>query len=84
MPALAKHKLQQDEIGSTEVEFFEVFDVVLYLGVIDILQAYTLKKKLEHAYKSFYFDPQTISAIEPKLYSKRFISFLKKVFPDQP
>ncbi|CAL2236346.1 unnamed protein product [Prunus armeniaca] len=84
MPAQANLKLLQDEVDSTEVELFEFYDVVLYMGIIDILQEYNVKKKVEHAYKSLQFDPQSISAVEPKLYAKRFINFLEKVFPDPP
>ncbi|KAK9287452.1 hypothetical protein L1049_015873 [Liquidambar formosana] len=83
MPAQASQKIIQDEATSMEVELFEVYDVVLYLGMIDILQEYNLKKKVEHAYKSLRCDPLSISAVEPKLYSKRFINFLEKVFPDK-
>ncbi|KAK9750215.1 hypothetical protein RND81_02G180500 [Saponaria officinalis] len=81
MPALAKRKVQENETDSTEVELFEVYDVVLYLGIIDILQDYSLKKKIEHSSKSLYLDPMSISVLEPKLYAKRFINFLEKVFP---
>ncbi|KAK6121331.1 hypothetical protein DH2020_044903 [Rehmannia glutinosa] len=82
MPAQANHKLVQvDETDSSEAELFEVYDVVLYLGIIDILQEYNLKKKLEHTYKSTKFDPMSISVLEPKLYSKRFIDFLHRIFP---
>ncbi|KAK6121374.1 hypothetical protein DH2020_044901 [Rehmannia glutinosa] len=82
MPAQANHKLVQvDETDSSEAELFEVYDVVLYLGIIDILQEYNLKKKLEHTYKSTKFDPMFISVLEPKLYSKRFIDFLHRIFP---
>ncbi|XP_041010885.1 phosphatidylinositol 4-phosphate 5-kinase 8-like [Juglans microcarpa x Juglans regia] len=80
MPAQANRKLQQDD--DSGVELFEVYDVVLYLGIIDILQEYNVKKKLEHTLKSLHFDPTTISAVEPKLYATRFINFLKTVFPD--
>ncbi|KAL2231427.1 UNVERIFIED_CONTAM: Phosphatidylinositol 4-phosphate 5-kinase 8 [Sesamum indicum] len=83
MPAQANHKLMQAETASTEIELFEVYDVVLYLGIIDILQEYNMKKKIEHTCKSMKFDPQSISVVEPKLYSKRFISFLEKIFPLQ-
>lgn len=31
--------------------------VLVYLGIIDILQSYRLKKKLEHTMKSFITDP---------------------------
>ncbi|CAL1352634.1 unnamed protein product [Linum trigynum] len=84
MPAQASHKLLQEEGDSTEVELFEVYDVVLYMGVIDILQEYNARKKAENAYKSLKFNPLTISVVEPKLYSQRFISFLQKVFPEPP
>lgn len=83
MPAQANRKVQQDEANSKE-ELFEVYDVVLYLGMIDILQVYNVRKKAEHAYKALQFDPLTISVVEPKLYSRRFINFLEKVFPEQP
>ncbi|WMV12443.1 hypothetical protein MTR67_005828 [Solanum verrucosum] len=84
MPAQANQKVMQDEAASVQVELFEVYDVVLYLGIIDILQEYNMKKKLEHSYKSLQFDPMSISVIEPKIYSKRFLSFLEKVFPVEP
>lgn len=81
MPAQANRKVTQDETDSTEIELFEVYDVVLYMGIIDILQEYNLKKKVEHAYKSLKYDPLKVSAVEPKLYARRFINFLEKVFP---
>ncbi|XXG60888.1 hypothetical protein AAC387_Pa04g2687 [Persea americana] len=83
MPAKAHRKLQFDGADSELGDLFDVYDVVLYLGIIDILQEYNIKKKIEHAYKSLRFNPLTISAVEPKLYSKRFISFLERVFPEQ-
>ncbi|KAG5386636.1 hypothetical protein IGI04_038106 [Brassica rapa subsp. trilocularis] len=51
----------------------EVVEVILYFGIIDILQDYDITKKLEHAYKSLHADPTSISAVDPKLYSKRRI-----------
>ncbi|KAK6156968.1 hypothetical protein DH2020_011216 [Rehmannia glutinosa] len=84
MPAQANHKIMQAETDSAEVELFEVYDVVLYLGIIDILQEYNMKKKIEHACKSLKYDPLSISVVEPKIYSKRFITFLEKIFPRQP
>lgn len=84
MPAQANHKLLDNEGDSNEVELFEVYDVVLYMGIIDILQEYNVKKKVEHAYKSLQFDPLEISVVEPKFYASRFINFLEQKFPDQP
>lgn len=58
----------------------EIYEVVLYFGIIDILQDYDISKKLEHAYKSLQADPTSISAVDPKLYSKRFREFIGCVF----
>ncbi|XP_010267271.1 PREDICTED: phosphatidylinositol 4-phosphate 5-kinase 9-like [Nelumbo nucifera] len=62
-------------------DFGEVYDVVLYLGIIDILQEYNMSKKIEHAYKSIQFDSLSISAVDPIFYSRRFLEFIQKVFP---
>ena len=61
----------------------EVYDVVLYFGIIDILQDYDISKKLEHAYKSLQADPASISAVDPKLYSRRFRDFIRKIFVEE-
>ncbi|KAG6388730.1 hypothetical protein SASPL_150162 [Salvia splendens] len=58
----------------------ETYEVVLYFGIIDILQDYDLTKKFEHAYKSLQVDPTSISAVDPKLYSKRFRDFVGRIF----
>ncbi|KZV28831.1 phosphatidylinositol 4-phosphate 5-kinase 2 [Dorcoceras hygrometricum] len=58
----------------------ETYTVVLYFGIIDILQDYDISKKLEHAYKSLHVDPASISAVDPKLYSKRFKDFVGRTF----
>ncbi|CAM8974586.1 unnamed protein product [Rhodiola kirilowii] len=58
----------------------ESYDVILQFGIIDILQDYDISKKLEHAYKSFQADPSSISAVDPKLYSRRFRDFIAKIF----
>ncbi|KAL3845568.1 hypothetical protein ACJIZ3_002971 [Penstemon smallii] len=58
----------------------ETYEVVLYFGIIDILQDYDISKKLEHAYKSLQVDSTSISAVDPKLYSKRFRDFVGRIF----
>ncbi|RAL38783.1 hypothetical protein DM860_013464 [Cuscuta australis] len=58
----------------------ETSDAILYFGIIDILQDYDITKKLEHAYKSLQADPASISAVEPKLYSRRFRDFIGRIF----
>ncbi|KAK3036393.1 hypothetical protein RJ639_032162 [Escallonia herrerae] len=68
--------------GEEEIQMFhEVYDVVLYLGIIDILQEYNIHKKIEHAYKSIQFDSLSISAVDPTFYSQRFLEFIQRVFP---
>ncbi|XP_047342383.1 phosphatidylinositol 4-phosphate 5-kinase 1-like [Impatiens glandulifera] len=57
-----------------------IHNVVIYFGIIDILQDYDISKKLEHAYKSLQADPASISAVDPKLYSKRFRDFIFRIF----
>lgn len=58
----------------------EIYEVVLYFGIIDILQDYDISKKLEHAYKSLQVDSTSISAVDPKLYSRRFRDFVGRIF----
>lgn len=58
----------------------ELYQVILTFGIIDILQDYDISKKLEHAYKSIQYDPTSISAVDPKQYSKRFRDFIYRVF----
>ncbi|KAM6582949.1 hypothetical protein CsatB_009951 [Cannabis sativa] len=58
----------------------ELYDIILFFGIIDILQDYDISKKLEHAYKSFQYDPTSISAVDPKQYAKRFRDFIFRIF----
>ncbi|KAK7318381.1 hypothetical protein RJT34_03080 [Clitoria ternatea] len=58
----------------------EIYDVILYFGIIDILQDYDISKKIEHAYKSLQVDSTSISAVDPKLYAKRFRDFIHRIF----
>ncbi|KAL7264995.1 hypothetical protein ACSBR1_002861 [Camellia fascicularis] len=70
--------------GKEDKEMFhEVYDVVLYLGIIDILQDYNMSKKIEHAYKSIQFDSVSISAVDPTFYSQRFLEFIQKTCTSQ-
>lgn len=58
----------------------ELYDIILFFSIIDILQDYDISKKLEHAYKSFQYDATSISAVDPKQYSKRFRDFIFRIF----
>ncbi|KAI3525970.1 hypothetical protein L1887_05109 [Cichorium endivia] len=59
------------------------YDVVMFFGIIDILQDYDITKKLEHAYKSFQYDPTSISAVDPRQYSRRFRDFILNIFIEE-
>lgn len=82
MPARADRAPRNRDDVHEELFFGETYDVVLYFGIIDILQEYDMGKKLEHAYKSLQFDSLSISAVDPSLYSKRFQYFIHQIFPD--
>lgn len=52
--------------------------LLLFLGVIDILQSYRLKKKVEHTLKSMFTDGDTVSVHRPSFYAQRFLDFMAK------
>lgn len=84
MPARAERTVRRSDfelqlIGEPTGEYYEV---IMFFGVIDILQDYDISKKLEHAYKSIQYDPTSISAVDPKQYSKRFRDFILKIFAE--
>ncbi|CAD6206321.1 unnamed protein product [Miscanthus lutarioriparius] len=89
MPARAEQASRRSEFDPlllTGVGFLfpnqtgQVHDVILFFGIIDILQDYSLRKRAEHAYKSLQTNPNSISAVDPKLYSKRFQDFIGRIF----
>ncbi|KAH7679495.1 Phosphatidylinositol-4-phosphate 5-kinase protein [Dioscorea alata] len=94
MPAMAEQVSRRSDTESTPssrggfrtpscTRKGEEYEVILYFGIIDILQDYDICKKLEHAYKSLQVDPTSISAVDPKLYSKRFRDFIAKIFVEE-
>lgn len=50
-----------------------------YMGVIDVLQTYSLKKCAETCLKSLRFPVWGISCVWPSAYSRRFCTFLERV-----
>ncbi|XP_052753952.1 phosphatidylinositol 4-phosphate 5-kinase type-1 alpha-like isoform X11 [Galleria mellonella] len=52
--------------------------LLLFLGIIDILQSYRLRKKLEHTWKSMIHDGDTVSVHRPSFYAQRFLDFMAK------
>lgn len=52
--------------------------LLLFIGIIDILQSYRLRKKLEHTWKSIIHDGDTVSVHRPSFYAQRFQDFMAK------
>ncbi|CAL1579850.1 unnamed protein product [Knipowitschia caucasica] len=50
-------------------------NLLLFVGIIDILQSYRLLKKLEHSWKSLIHDGDTVSVHRPCFYAERFFRF---------
>lgn len=60
-------------------------NLLLFIGIIDILQSYRLLKKAEHYWKSLFHDGDTVSVHRPSFYAKRFQTFIgEKVFRKMP
>jgi len=59
--------------------------LVIFIGIIDVLQSYTAVKLLEHTFKGLVFGMKKVSVTDPKTYSKRFQKFMReKVFKQAP
>ncbi|XP_047662487.1 phosphatidylinositol-4-phosphate 5-kinase, type I, gamma b isoform X2 [Tachysurus fulvidraco] len=50
--------------------------LLLFIGIIDILQSYRLIKKLEHTWKALVHDGDTVSVHRPNFYADRFYKFM--------
>ncbi|XP_069619834.1 phosphatidylinositol 4-phosphate 5-kinase type-1 beta [Ranitomeya imitator] len=50
--------------------------MLLFTGIIDILQSYRLIKKLEHSWKALVYDGDTVSVHRPSFYADRFLKFM--------
>lgn len=60
-------------------------NLLLFIGIIDILQSFGVAKKLEHAWKSLVHDGDTVSVHRPSFFADRFKTFMKdKVFRKMP
>jgi len=59
--------------------------ILLFIGLIDILQSYRLIKKLEHTFKAMIHDGDTVSVHRPSFYAERFMNFMSnKIFKKIP
>jgi 1-phosphatidylinositol-4-phosphate 5-kinase len=59
------------------------YEHVLFLGIVDVLQEYNLKKRVETMYKTGLYsfegkDPRGLSVVDPASYGKRFLAFIEQ------
>ena len=70
---------KQPPVESPIEEHTEPQDVILYLGIIDILQEYTTSKNLETKMMGV-MGKKSFSSIDPTNYAKRFLNFMSNLF----
>uniref|UniRef100_A0A3B3W0Z5 Phosphatidylinositol-4-phosphate 5-kinase, type I, beta a n=2 Tax=Poecilia TaxID=8080 RepID=A0A3B3W0Z5_9TELE len=51
-------------------------NLLIFLGIIDILQSYRFIKKVEHSWKALVHDGDTVSVHRPGFYADRFLKFM--------
>jgi len=60
-------------------------NLLIFIGIIDILQSFGVAKKLEHTWKSLIHDGDTVSVHRPSFYAQRFKKFMaEQVFRKMP
>lgn len=52
---------------------------IYYIGIIDILQEYNARKRLENAFFGAVHDRKRISCVDPNDYAARFIAFMSSI-----
>lgn len=73
---LSKDTVPMESWGAIPAKNAKGENLLLFLGIIDILQSYRFKKKLEHTFKSMIHDGDSISVHKPSYYCKRFQDFM--------
>eukprot|EP01117_Protostelium_nocturnum_P010082 TRINITY_DN3598_c0_g1_i1.p1 TRINITY_DN3598_c0_g1~~TRINITY_DN3598_c0_g1_i1.p1 ORF type:complete len:366 (-),score=122.46 TRINITY_DN3598_c0_g1_i1:41-1138(-) len=54
-------------------------DEIYFFSVIDIFQAWNVRKKVENTFKSLIHEADAISAVRPDAYRERFLKFLNEI-----
>lgn len=73
--------LVREEGGPTvECPLLHTTQVLLYCGIIDILQEFNARKHVEASLKGSMYGKLRVSAADPKTYRQRFESFINQVF----
>ncbi|XP_061093660.1 phosphatidylinositol 4-phosphate 5-kinase type-1 alpha-like isoform X2 [Conger conger] len=75
----------QDHLGGIPARNIKGERMLVYIGIIDILQSYRFVKKLEHSWKALVHDGDTVSVHRPGFYADRFQQFMcNTVFKKMP
>jgi 1-phosphatidylinositol-4-phosphate 5-kinase len=56
-----------------------LLDEYYYIGIIDILMLYSMRKQIEHAYKKTVSRGGEISSVKPDEYAARFLKFMSDI-----
>ncbi|XP_060948944.1 phosphatidylinositol 4-phosphate 5-kinase type-1 alpha-like [Limanda limanda] len=66
----------EDQTGGIPARNLKGERLLVYIGIIDILQSYRLAKRLEHGWKALVHDGDTVSVHRPGFYAERFQKFM--------
>uniref|UniRef100_A0A4W4GSH7 PIPK domain-containing protein n=1 Tax=Electrophorus electricus TaxID=8005 RepID=A0A4W4GSH7_ELEEL len=66
----------EDQWGGIPARSSKGERLLVYIGIIDILQSYRFIKKLEHSWKALVHDGDTVSVHRPGFYAERFQRFM--------
>ncbi|XP_045145262.1 phosphatidylinositol 4-phosphate 5-kinase type-1 beta [Echinops telfairi] len=65
-----------DTMGGIPAKSHRGEKLLLFMGIIDVLQSYRLMKKLEHSWKALVYDGDAVSVHRPSFYADRFLKFM--------
>ncbi|KPP59546.1 phosphatidylinositol 4-phosphate 5-kinase type-1 beta-like, partial [Scleropages formosus] len=65
-----------DTMGGIPARTHKDEKLLIFLGIIDILQSYRFIKKLEHSWKALVYDGDSVSVHRPGFYANRFLKFM--------
>ncbi|XP_076007200.1 phosphatidylinositol 4-phosphate 5-kinase type-1 beta [Genypterus blacodes] len=65
-----------DTMGGIPAKTLKEEKLLIFLGIIDILQSYRFIKKLEHSWKALVYDGDSVSVHRPGFYASRFLKFM--------
>ncbi|XP_038581510.1 phosphatidylinositol 4-phosphate 5-kinase type-1 alpha-like [Micropterus salmoides] len=66
----------EDKTGGIPARNAKGERLLVYIGIIDILQSYRFAKRLEHSWKALVHDGDTVSVHRPSFYAERFQKFM--------